>query len=60
MDSFSFALNDQVVIVASGEAGVVIGRAEYTTAEPSYQLRYRTAEGRAVEQWWSQDALARA
>lgn len=60
MDSFSFPLNAEVVITASGEKGIVIGRAEYTTSQPSYLLRYRSADGRAVEAWWSQDALVRA
>lgn len=56
--SFKFALKQKVVITASGEAGEVTGRAEYATSENSYLLRYRAGDGRAVEQWWSESALA--
>jgi hypothetical protein len=45
------------MIKASGEQGVVIGRAEYTNADPSYYCRYKAADGRAVEGWWAEDAL---
>lgn len=50
-------LKQNVTIVASGEQGEVIGRAEYTIAEPSYLVRYKSADGRAVEAWWAEDAL---
>jgi hypothetical protein len=57
--SFKFALQQQVQISCSGEAGEVIGRAEYATNPlTSYLVRYRCADGRAVEQWWSEDALS--
>lgn len=52
-----FNLNQTVTIAASGEQGEVIGRAEYSTAEPSYYVRYQCADGRAVEQWWTESAL---
>ena len=55
--SFTFDLREQVRIIASGEAGEVIGRAEYTHGNPQYQLRYKNAVGLAVEQWWPGDAL---
>lgn len=45
------------MIAASGEAGEVLGRAEYTTAANNYYIRYQEATGRAVEAWWSEDAL---
>lgn len=57
MKSFSYSLNQQVRIRASSEVGEVIGRAEYTFSEPSYLVRYRAADGRACESWWTQDAL---
>ena len=57
MNPFKYALQQDVTITTSGESGTVIGRAEYTTAEPSYYIRYRCADGRAVEQWWSESAL---
>lgn len=52
-----YELQQIVTITASGERGEVIGRAEYTLAEPCYLLRYQCADGRAVEMWWSESAL---
>jgi hypothetical protein len=54
---FRFTLEEQVEIVASGESGEVIARAEYAAGENSYQVRYRAADGRAVEAWWGESAL---
>lgn len=56
---FKFNLTDEVLIVASRERGVVIGRAEYAYAERGYLLRYRDARGVAVEQWWTESALTK-
>ena len=56
--SFKFNLNDEINIIASGEAGQIIGRAEYTHSEPSYLIRYCAGDGRAVESWWSESALS--
>jgi hypothetical protein len=50
-------LKKTVTIVVSGETGEVIGRAEYVYAEPSYLVRYKDADGRAVESWWTESAL---
>jgi hypothetical protein len=55
---FAHAVGDRVRIVESQEFGTVIGRAEYDYAEPQYLVRYRAADGRAVELWWTQGALA--
>lgn len=53
-----FELKQIVKITESGEAGTVIGRAEYwSTPTPSYLLRYADNRGVAVEQWWTEDAL---
>lgn len=52
-----FVLGSTVIIVASGETGEVIGRAQYAHAEDSYFIRYRCADGRAVEAWWTDSAL---
>jgi len=57
MKSFKFNLGDQVTITASGETGQIIGRAEYTTSANNYYIRYCSADGRAVEAWWQEDAL---
>ena len=46
-----------VKIFASGETGEVIGRSEYTYAENSYLVRYKSGDGRAVENWWTESAL---
>lgn len=57
-DGFKFALRQKVKISISGEAGEVIGRAEYsTTPLKSYLIRYRTAQGLASETWWTEDCL---
>ncbi|PTX49116.1 hypothetical protein IQ03_04812 [Gemmobacter caeni] len=55
--AFKFKLNHEVIIEASGECGVVVGRAEYADGKPQYLIRYMAADGRAVEQWWNQSAL---
>jgi len=60
MSKFKFELNSKIKIEISGEHGEVIGRAEYTTAEPSYFVRYVTADGRAVEQWWTESSIVLA
>lgn len=58
MENFKFKLQHEVTIQASGEKGTIIGRAEYTGSEPHYQLRYKAADGRAVESWWAESALS--
>jgi hypothetical protein len=55
--SFKFELDQTAQVKASGEAGEVIGRAEYSATENSYLLRYKAADGRAVEAWWGESAL---
>jgi len=57
MSKFNFDLGNRLAIVASEEAGTVIGRAEYVNAEPSYLLRYQRLDGSAVEAWWTESAL---
>ncbi|WP_197425663.1 hypothetical protein [Burkholderia ubonensis] len=57
MSSFKFELSSSVSIAKSGETGEVIGRAEYTTSENTYLVRYCSADGRAVENWWGESAL---
>jgi hypothetical protein len=54
---FAFGLLAKVRLIVSGETGMVIGRAEYTEADDSYLLRYKSADGRAVEQWWTENAI---
>ena len=56
-ETFAFQLGQQLRIAASGESGEVIGRAQYARSENQYLLRYRAADGRAVEGWWGESAL---
>lgn len=55
--TFKFALGEAVALTISDESGHVIGRAEYLNSDPSYLVRYKAADGWAVESWWSEDAL---
>lgn len=55
-----FELKQCVTIKCSAETGEIIARAEYASAEPSYLVRYKCADGRAVESWWSESALSEA
>lgn len=57
MSGFAFALNDNVRISCSQEAGQVIARAEFVCSENQYLIRYKTAVGAAVEQWWYESAI---
>lgn len=55
--AFKFGLNQQVMLTTSGEAGAVVGRAEYESGESTYLVSYKAADGRAVEVWWRESAL---
>lgn len=54
---FNFRLGLIVKIKCSGEEGEVIGRADYVTSEDHYLIRYKGADGRAVETWWGESAI---
>jgi len=54
---FKYELDTNVMIFVSGEQGLVVGRAEYTTGGNMYLIRYKAADGRAVESWWAESAL---
>lgn len=54
----NYQLTQEVSIEASRERGSIIGRAEFQHSEPAYQLRYRAADGKAVEAWWPESALS--
>jgi len=54
---FKFNHGDKVRIIASGESGEVIGRADYKTAENNYYIRYKAGDGRATEAWWQESAI---
>jgi hypothetical protein len=54
---FKFELGQNVKITVSGEVGEVVGRADYSNSESSFFIRYKSADGRAVEEWWREQAL---
>lgn len=60
MKAMQFKLNDRVVIANGAEIGVVVGRSEHINAANNYLVRYVAGDGRAVEQWWAEDALSPA
>lgn len=56
----SQAGGDQLVKVAHigrYEAGHVIARSESLEGDNQYFVRYRAADGRQVEQWWTENAI---
>lgn len=56
--TFQFELNQAVQISVSGEQGTVLARAEYAESKtPQYYVRFKAADGRACECWWSEKAL---
>lgn len=55
---FIFTLDQEVELTLSGEQGIVIGRAEYTSGENAYWIRYVSADGRQVESWWNESAVS--
>ena len=58
MAPFNFDLGDVVVIICSLEFGTIIARADYAEGENQYLVRYKAGDGRAVESWWGESALA--
>lgn len=59
MSELAFELGQKVRIKVSDEAGEIIGIALYAAqTENSYLVRYKAADGRAVENWWNESALA--
>lgn len=60
MNEFTYTMNQSVKISASGETGSIIARAEYAVGGNSYLIRYKAADGRAVENWWNEGAIEAA
>ncbi len=56
-DDVNYEIGDKVMITVSGEVGIVIGVAFYAYMDPQVLLRYKSADGRAVEQWWDMNAI---
>lgn len=57
-DVTRYMLGQQVKITCSEETGIVIARCERLSAEPQYLIRYRAADGRAVQCWWDYSAIS--
>ena len=55
---FEIEMGATVRIKCSGEQGVVIGRCEHQNmTEHDYRVRYKAADGRACEAWWTHSAI---
>ena len=57
MDEFKYAFGTNVKLIAAGQPGMVIGRAEFQHNENSYLVRYKNAAGDQVENWWAESAI---
>jgi putative transposon-encoded protein len=55
-----FELKQIVKMVESEETGTVIGCAAYIDRPNDYLIRYKAADGRQVETWWTESALQAA
>lgn len=58
MKSFKFDMGKLVRLELTSEEGRVIARAEYEACENNYLVRYVAADGRQVENWFNESALA--
>lgn len=56
--NFKFGIGEVVTVTVSGEQGNVIARADYEDAQSQYLVRYKAADGRAVEGWWNESAIS--
>ena len=52
-----YELGQTVTIKCSGEKGIVIAKAQYLESSDCVLLRYKCADGRAVESWWNVQAV---
>ena len=55
--TFDYKLGDAVKLVLSGETGHIVGRAQFSYANPEYRIRYLAADGRQVEDWITESAI---
>lgn len=56
---FKYELGAEVKLKHSDETGVVIARAQYADlGGDQYLIRYKAGDGRQVEAWWSDSAIA--
>lgn len=54
---FKFNLQDKVRLILSEEVGTIEGRGEFTNSDNQYLVRYKAADGRLVEAWWTEAAI---
>lgn len=54
---FKFEFGNKVALQGSDEKGVVIGLACYDTGVKQALVRYKSGDGRLVENWWYEDVL---
>jgi len=54
---FDHNIHDVVMISVSGEVGEIVGRAEREYDLHEYLVRYKDANGCAVERWWNENAI---
>jgi hypothetical protein len=52
-----YELKEIVKILVSGVNGEIIGRSEYSYAEPLYLLRYKAIDGCVIESWWTESSV---
>lgn len=57
---FKLELGQSVCIKASGEKGIIEGRAEYQEDSNSYFIHYCAADGRATSSWFNESQLLSA
>lgn len=55
---FKYELGQSINIKASGEQGIIEGRAEYLEESNSYFIHYCAADGRAVSKWFNERQLS--
>lgn len=60
MSEFKCEMGATVKLIESNEQGVVIGRAEYDHSDNDYRIRYKAADGRQTECWWTESAIVPA
>ena len=58
MNTHKYNLGDQIELVKSNESGTIIGVAFYEhNQEVQYLVRYKSGDGRLVEEWWGESAI---
>jgi hypothetical protein len=59
-NGFKYSLRQVVKLVESGESGTVVGRSESLAAANDYLIRYKAADGRQQQVWWTEEAIEAA